>query len=366
MGKIKTVYKNLPLKRTLTITIVVSLFIAFSGSMTILLATRPSYYALAAENPENPALHWHDFFAISTVGIYVCIVIIAGSYIFYKLKLSDPLKVLTEGIEQIAVDNLDFSVQYDAEDELGALCRSFERMKNELQNNYKRVWRMTEERRKLGAAFAHDLRTPLTVLQGYTDFLEEYIPFPEKEDTKLLETNHMMAYYIKRLEDYVEVMNKIQKLEDTPVKMQTVPIGSFVKMLDDNIKLTAKEYGKDISVINEANLQEVKGDISLIFRVLENVMRNACRYSENKVLVRLYEQNHLLSFEMIDDGAGFSQEALEQALNPFYTSGQSESPHFGLGLNICKILCEKHGGSISISNTPNSGARVQFSFLLEK
>lgn len=363
MGKLETVYKNLPLKKALTITILGSLFIAFLGAMTILLATRPSYNALVAE---NPAMYWHNFFSISTVGIYVCVVIIVGSYIFYRFKLSAPLKALTEGIEQIAVDNLDFSVQYDAEDELGALCRSFERMKNELQNNYKRIWRMTEERRKLNAAFAHDLRTPLTVLQGYTDFLEEYIPYPEKEDTKLLETNRMMANYIKRLEDYVEVMNKIQKLEDTPVKMQTVPIGSFMKMLDDNIKLTAKEYGKDISVINETDLQEVRGDISLIFRVLENVMRNACRYSENEVFVRLYEQDNLLYFEMIDDGAGFSPKALEQALNPFYTSGQSETSHFGLGLNICKILCEKHGGSISISNTLDSGARVQFSFLLEK
>ena len=205
MGKLKTVYKNLPLKKALTITIVGSLFIAFLGAMTILLVTRPSYYALVAENPENPAMYWHDFFCTSTVGIYVCVVIIVGSYIFYRFKLSDPLKALTEGIEQIAVDNLDFSVQYDAEDELGTLCGSFERMKNELQNNYKKIWHMTEERRKLNVAFAHDLRTPLTVLQGYTDFLEEYIPFPEKEDTKLLETNHMMAYYIKRLEDYVEV-----------------------------------------------------------------------------------------------------------------------------------------------------------------
>lgn len=366
MGKLKTVYKNLSLKKALAITIVGSLFVAFLGMMTILLATRPSYYALVAENSANPILHWHDFFTISTAGIYVCVVIVAGSYIFYRLKLYAPLKALTEGIEQIAVDNLDFTVRYDAEDELGTLCRSFERMKNELQNNYKRIWRMTEERRKLNAAFAHDLRTPLTVLQGYTDFLEEYIPFPEKEDAKLLETNRMMAYYIKRLEDYVEVMNTIQKLEDTPVKIQTVPIDRFMKMLDDNIKLTAKEYGKDISVTNETNLQEVRGDISLIFRVLENVMRNACRYSENKVSVRLYEHNHLLSFEMIDDGAGFSPEALEQALNPFYTSRQSGSSHFGLGLNICKILCEKHDGSITISNTPDSGARVQFSFLLEK
>lgn len=366
MGKLKTIYRNLPLKKALNITIVGSLFNAFLGAMTILLATRPSYYALVVENPENPALRWHDFFTISTVGAYVCTVIVAGSFIFYKLKLYTPIKALTDGIEQMAVDNLDFSVQYDAEDELGTLCRSFERMKNELQNNYIRIWRMTEERRKLNAAFAHDLRTPLTVLQGYTDFLEEYIPFPEKEDTKLLETNRMMANYIKRLEDYVEVMNTIQKLEDTPVKVQTISIDSFMKMLNDNIKSTAKEYGKDISVTNEAHLQEVRGDISMIFRVLENVMRNASRYSKDKVSVRLYVQNHLLFFEMIDDGAGFSPEALEQALNPFYTSGQSESSHFGLGLNICKILCEKHGGSITISNTSDSGARVQFSFLLEK
>ena len=111
MGKIKTVYKNLPLKKALTISIVGSLFTAFLGTMAILLATRPSYYALVAENSENPAMYWHDFFSISTVGIYVCVVIIVGSYIFYRFKLSDPLKALTEGIEQIAVDNLDFSVQ---------------------------------------------------------------------------------------------------------------------------------------------------------------------------------------------------------------------------------------------------------------
>ena len=54
MGKLKTVYKNLPLKKALIITIVSSLFIAFLGAMTILLATRPSYYALVADNPEHP------------------------------------------------------------------------------------------------------------------------------------------------------------------------------------------------------------------------------------------------------------------------------------------------------------------------
>ena len=64
MGKLKTIYRNLPLKKALNITIVCFLFIAFLGAMTILLATRPSYYALVDENSENPSLHCHYFFKI--------------------------------------------------------------------------------------------------------------------------------------------------------------------------------------------------------------------------------------------------------------------------------------------------------------
>lgn len=60
-----------------------------------------------------------------------------------------------DGTEQIVCDNLDFEMQYNAEDELGALCKSFEKMRESLQTNYKQMWRMTEQRKELNAAFAH-------------------------------------------------------------------------------------------------------------------------------------------------------------------------------------------------------------------
>lgn len=366
MEKIKAGYKNLSLKKSLIITNVSFLVMAFGGTILILLITRPSYYALVVENPENPAIYWHDLFSILVVGIYICVVLTIGAYIFYSQKLSTPLKELVDGIERISMNDLNFSISYDSEDEFGMLCNSFERMKAELQSNYKKIWRMTEERKKLNASFAHDLRTPLTVLKGYTDFLEEYILCSDKTDEKLLETNSMMAYYIKRIEEYVEVMNTITKLEDTPVNIQSVSANRFMEMLNENVKLVGKEYGKDISVINEVNLQEINGDIYIIFRVLENVIKNACQYSKEVVYVHLYEKNSFLFFEIIDDGVGFSLENLAHALEPFYTSEQSESLHWGLGLNICKILCENHGGNISISNIPDLGAKVQFSFLLGK
>lgn len=207
-----------------------------------------------------------------------------------------------DGTEQIALNNLDFTMQYESRDEFGALCGSFENMKDQLQQNFKIVWRMTEERRKLNAAFAHDLRTPLTVLRGYTDFLDEYIPFPGKSDEKLLATNRMMAQYIHRLEEYTEIMNTIQKLEDTPVKTQFFSMDDFMELLKDNVKLTAEEYKKEFQVVNKTMRSSIHADISLIVRTFENIVRNAFRFAKIKVTICLFCRNEMLYIEVTDDG----------------------------------------------------------------
>ena len=72
----------------------------------------------------------------------------------------------------ISNNNLDFSIKYDSKDELGELCSSFETMRFTLANNFSEMWRQMEERKQLNAAFAHDLRTPLTVLKGYNEILQ--------------------------------------------------------------------------------------------------------------------------------------------------------------------------------------------------
>lgn len=366
MGKLKAYYKDMSLKKALIITIAFSLMAAFCLALLIAAVTRPGYNKLLNSNADEIEIQLHDFFTILSIGICVCIVIIIGVFIFYRQKLSVPLQVLKDGIEQIAMDNLDFAVRYEARDELGTLCQAFDRMRGELLHNYKKIWRLTEERKKLNASFAHDLRTPLTVLKGYTDFLEEYIPSNEKKDEKLLATNRMMAQYIKRLEEYVEIMNTIQKLEDTPIKVEPVSTADFIEMLKGVVKTSALEYRKESSITNEISLKMIHGDVSLIFRVLENVLMNAFQYSKSKVSVRLLDYENLLHIEIDDDGPGFREKDLDEALNPFYTSRENDSFHFGLGLNICKTLCENHGGSISINNTKDSGAKVIITFLLEK
>jgi signal transduction histidine kinase len=94
--------------------------------------------------------------------------------------------VLKKATEKVADNDLSVEIEYDIKDEMGELCNSFEYMRKQLVANNQKMWEMMEEQKRLNAAFAHDLRTPLTVLRGYTDFLSQYVPTGKIDDKKLI------------------------------------------------------------------------------------------------------------------------------------------------------------------------------------
>lgn len=79
---------------------------------------------------------------------------------------------MKQGISHIADNDLDFSIGYGKQDELGQLCRAFETMRGELVKNDRYMWGLVEERKKINASIAHDLRTPITVIKGYSEYLD--------------------------------------------------------------------------------------------------------------------------------------------------------------------------------------------------
>ena len=91
--------------------------------------------------------------------------------LFYRRRLRTPLGILEDSAAAIRGNDLDFRIAYDSRDEMGRLCQSFEEMRQELVCNKENMWKLVDRQKELNAAFAHDLRTPLTVLKGYTDFL---------------------------------------------------------------------------------------------------------------------------------------------------------------------------------------------------
>ncbi|CZR76224.1 sensor histidine kinase [Clostridioides difficile] len=290
--------------------------------------------------------------------------LLLADIIFYKVKLKTPIEILNKGAMEISNNNLDFCLEYNNNDELGNLCNAFEKMRSELNKNNIKMWTMINDRKQLNAAFSHDLRNPLTVLKGYSNYLTKYIPTGNLSDEKILSTTQLMSEHINRIEYYVENMSNAQRLEDLVVSKSMSNINKFIENLDENISIIAKQEGKSFTLKSQINNINLFFDENIILRVVENIISNAFRYARNNVSILIYLEQELLTFVIEDDGIGFSKESLKLALRPFYRDKtlNDSNAHFGMGLYISKILCEKHGGSISIENNSTNSAKITAKF----
>ncbi|HBG5279342.1 TPA: sensor histidine kinase [Clostridioides difficile] len=290
--------------------------------------------------------------------------LLLADIIFYKVKLKTPIEILNKGAMEISNNNLDFCLEYNNNDELGNLCNAFEKMRSELNKNNIKMWTMINDRKQLNAAFYHDLRNPLTVLKGYSNYLTKYIPTGKLSDEKILSTTQLMSEHINRIEYYVENMSNAQRLEDLVVSKSMSNINKFIENLDENISIIAKQEGKSFTLKSQINNINLFFDENIILRVVENIISNAFRYARNNVSILIYLEQELLTFVIEDDGIGFSKESLKLALRPFYRDKtlNDSNAHFGMGLYISKILCEKHGGSISIENNSTNSAKITAKF----
>ncbi len=102
-------------------------------------------------------------------------------------------------------------------------------------------------------------------------------------------------------------------------------------------------------------------DAGLIVRVYENLVSNAARYAEARVTAVCTVYEDMLSLSVSDDGRGFSPEALKQGTKPFFRGEKDSSEHFGLGLYICRVICGKCGGSLTLSNIGGGNVTAEFS-----
>ncbi|EIS9421615.1 TPA: ATP-binding protein [Clostridioides difficile] len=290
--------------------------------------------------------------------------LLLADIIFYKVKLKTPIEILNKGAMEISNNNLDFCLEYNNNDELGNLCNAFEKMRSELNKNNIKMWTMINDRKQLNAAFSHDLRNPLTVLKGYSNYLTKYIPTGKLSDEKILSTTQLMSEHINRIEYYVENMSNAQRLEDLVVSKSMSNINKFIENLDENISIIAKQEGKSFTLKSQINNINLFFDENIILRVVENIISNAFRYARNNVSILIYLEQELLTFVIEDDGIGFSKESLKLALRPFYRDKtlNDSNAHFGMGLYISKILCEKHGGSIFIENNSTNSAKITAKF----
>lgn len=289
--------------------------------------------------------------------------IVCAGTCFYHVKLKEPLTALKQGISHIADNDLDFSIGYGRQDELGELCRAFETMRGELVKNNRYMWGLVEERKKINASIAHDLRTPITVIKGYSEYLDRNAG---KENMTGDGTREIAGYINQaavRLEEYADSVREVQALEDMRLEYGEVLLCSFLEEMRAQLSVMAGQNGKEIRLRARLPEQAVEMSAAAVFRIMENIIDNSLRFCRERIDVEVSFAASFLTITITDDGRGFSEKERMEATDYFYKGKMEEKhsmekKHFGIGLTICRILAQKHGGAILIDNAPEGGARV--------
>lgn len=326
------------------------------------------------ETEQNQIFILQMVFSLSSwICMAVWMVIVAVR--FYHKRMREPFDILKQGADEMGRKNLDFQICYDSADEMGQLCRTFEQMRSAIVSDREELWQKIEDQKEINAAFAHDLRTPLTVLRGYSELLGRYVPEGRISEQKLTDTLALMTRQLQRLEDYTKTMRHIRSFEEIePVREQirlrhlTGRIREITEPLNE-----AGGIGIRVTIRQDRENTDLWLDVSLFLEVFENLLSNALRYAAEKVEITLewYGSSGDLRLYVRDDGQGFDIEELHTVTGPYSRGERSlpdgreyetEKEHFGIGLHICSVLAQKHGGSLNLANSMDGGALASVSF----
>lgn len=280
-------------------------------------------------------------------------------------NINQPLHLLIDASKKIKEKDLDFEIDYYSDNELGKLCSAFSEMKDELKGSLSAQWKMEQECVEMVEALAHDLKSPLSIILGYTDAL---IGNNTDDNEKL---HRYLTVIRENTEKSVALVQKMQytsDLEKSNIQLNLVPINlpEFLRQKVQDYELQAHQKEVELILKMQGNIQSpIQIDVDRLTRIFDNIISNSLQYtpSGGNISITVKDEKNCISYEICDSGRGFSSKDLKKALDKFYRGDearQTKGGHSGLGLYIVKQLVEQLGGSVKIENSKSGGACVKF------
>ena len=295
---------------------------------------------------------------IAAGGLFVCLLLTTR----FAKKLRLQLVPLFEATSEVAKQNLDFEVGHSNIKEFEDVLISFSHMKESLKASLEQQWKAEQMQKEQITALAHDLKTPLTVIQGNADLISE---------TELDEEQRLYAEYIgcssEQMQLYIRTLIDISRAATGyQLNIEDIDLPAYIKQLREQIDALCqtKKIGLQMEIENLPAV--LSADKLLLERAIMNVVNNALDYSpqDSSISISMIGNKGSLEISVTDAGPGFSQEDLMHAEEQFYMADHSRSSdlHFGMGLFITKSIIRQHGGQLILSNSKKTGgARVTIS-----
>ncbi len=280
-------------------------------------------------------------------------------YVFAQ-RLTAPLNQLVPAIDRLSQGEWGVQTKVNSSDELGRLAQAFNEMSAQLR-------RYEELRRNLVADVAHELRTPVTIIQGKLELVQHSVKPVNPEDLLPIQDELIR---LTRLIDDLHLLSRAEARQ-LPLERRAVNIGNLVEQVVEHVTLDAAHKQQHIQLQIPAEPIMIPVDPHRMTQVLLNLLQNAVRYTPEGGTVTITavqeslpspdeHKTDMLRLTIADTGAGIASDQLPFLFNRFYRTDEARSRHtggMGLGLAIAKELVLAHGGTIDVESERNEGTR---------
>ncbi|MHA6532025.1 sensor histidine kinase [Paenibacillus sp. BAC0078] len=313
------------------------------------------YVMSSTASMEQSLASVRDILLLSGVGAFV--LALGITWILARV-LSRPLVQMQKATRKIAAGNLETRLTISGNDEIGFLAGAINDLAVDLQ-------RYRDTRQEFLANISHELRTPITYLQGYAKVVKEELYQTDEEKNLYLGIIDQEAHRIQHL---VNDLFELAKMEEgrIPLNLEWVELGQIVEQAVRKVELTAKEKALKLTVSYSGQAAEMRGDSKRMEQIVMNLLENAVRYTESgEIRVELNYTGDAAIFIVEDTGIGIPEDELPYIFDRFYRVEKSRSRQYGgtgLGLSIVNKLVELLGGTIRITSKVGFGTRCEVKF----
>lgn len=275
---------------------------------------------------------------------------------FISGRALQPLADFSKKIEQVQAQNLsDSRIEENKVKELNQLSVSYNKMLDRLSEAF-------EVQRQFTANAAHELRTPLALMQVQLDSYHS-TKHPDN-DASTNQTIQMVTEQNERLTKMVKTLLDMSELQ-TIARDETIALDDLIEEVLVDLEPLAQE--KNITLINECNAVTLSGSDILIYRLVYNLVENAIKYNRinGSVTVKAFTKDKHIYLTVADTGNGIPEDLKERVFEPFFRLDKSRSRELGgvgLGLALVHEIVRVHDGSIQVKDNPSGGTIFEVIF----